>query len=232
MAVPDGYDGSVMKLCIGFPWDGPFTWTRSMESMLQLQYPKDFDYFWVRGKGWCNAHRRNRICKEAIDGGATHILMLDADQEYPEDTVLKIIRAWRDGHEIIHIPVPANAGHEDQFKRLGFNFVKNQWQKLDLDKSDETEVDTCGSSVLFFKTEFLDLLPRPWHSSIIDQDLNDPMYAKLPADDTYFISKLVSMSGCKVHVLKDVDVKHCIPMLVGIEESRQLRNCVETQTRV
>jgi hypothetical protein len=122
------FDGTVKvdKLAIGYPWVSPFMWSYFAENAMNLQRPPNSR--WFRGKGWCPARRHIDICEQAVEWGASHILILGADQVHPEDMIPRLIkRVEVDKCEVIAALVPTR-GHVPWIKMKPFQPMAWRWK--------------------------------------------------------------------------------------------------------
>lgn len=199
----------VTKLCIGWPWSSPFSWTQVVDNYLSLEIP--CDSFWVRGKGWCGARRHINICEQAKD--ASHILIIGSDQIHPLDMIPRLIERVESGCDVISVLVPANKAPEGSkyFQKLAFIEGKDgEFSVPEFDK-DLMEIDCIGSGVLMFPTTALDKIKRPWFQETFS-DIKS--YERRPQVDSQFVWRLKKEANLKIWVDTTIDVKHLIPMQI------------------
>lgn len=217
----------VEKLCIGYPWNSPFFWTRVMDNYLSLARPDNS--FWVRGGGWCSARQHNHICEQAIEGNASHVLILGADQIHPVDIVLQLIAHIESGIDVIASLVPANGKPDGLrfFERAAWkeDGIKH-FEKIDPDGQPVQEISCIGSGVLLFPAEALQTLQTPWFQEDIDQ----ATYQRTPCMDSRFVWRLKHEAKVSIFVDTTINVKHLIPMEVDDTFKERFNDWNDTRT--
>ena len=78
-----------IKLGIGIPLTDDKVHSQFLDSWVLMDRP-NFTYLRPDHRGPI-AEVRNRIVMEALDNGCTHLIMMDTDQEYPHDTITKLL---------------------------------------------------------------------------------------------------------------------------------------------
>ena len=196
-------------------------WSIVLENYLSLQRPENS--FWVRGTGWCPARRHIDICEKAIIGGASHILIIGADQIHPVDMIPRLIdRVEQDGCDVISSLVPTN-GHTDKVKYFQkCAWVQNESGKLgDWDlifpTGDLMRITGIGSGVLMFPVSALERMKKPWFIEHFDKETYKPIYVM----DTEFVHRLAVEAGLELWVDTTIMVKHYIPL--AVDETFQKR---------
>jgi hypothetical protein len=194
----------VEKLCIGYPWDSPFTWTAVSHSYLNMERPPNS--FWVRGEGWCSAARHNHIIKQAIQGDASHVLIVGADQVHPLNMIPRLIKRVEDGLDVVAARVPMR-GQNEYFNWFelsgGFTSDSDGFYKVK-DNNEIYKVDCIGSGVLMFPVYALDKLQKPYFSETLDQG---DEYKRVPNQDVLFTKRL-SEAGFDIWVDSTIKVAH------------------------
>jgi len=222
-------DGKVKvdKLAIGYPWVSQFMWTFFAENAMNLQRPENSR--WFRGRGWCPARRHADICEQAVEWGASHILILGADQVHPEDMIPRLIkRVEEDDCEVVTALVPAR-GNVVKMKMKPFQPMAWRWKantsprmyrSYDLDRDmfevidpkngDLQQVDFIGSGVLMFPVDDLLMMEKPWFY----EQFNEDDYKREASMDTRFVGKLKMVSGAKIWVDTTIQVGHINPFII------------------
>lgn len=211
----------MVKLAVCYPWDSPFVFTECFDSILNLKAPADVEIRYIRGVGWCPSRRHNDLCEKALDWGADLILIIGADQVYPEDMLHKLIEHWRGGCEAVSALVPFR-GHVawqemKPFQPLGWNLkcegvreFRGQQQDPDMfvpvdpAAGDLQRVQIIGSGVLMFHRDHLLSLEQPWFA-----DKPEPKTWHRIADmDSRFVWRLQQEAGATLWVDTTINVKH------------------------
>jgi hypothetical protein len=224
----------VDKLAIGYPWVSPFMWSFFAENAMNLQRPENSR--WFRGKGWCPAKRHIDFCEQAIEWGASHILIVGADQVHPEDMIPRLIkRVEEDGCEVISALVPTR-GHVPWMDMKPFQPMAWRWKanitpreyrgsQQDMDMievvkvsdGDLQKIDFIGSGVLMFPVDDLLMLDKPWFAEVFHRETMN----RRASMDTRFVWELKAKAGANVWVDTTIKVGHINPFI--IDESFQNR---------
>jgi len=201
----------VKKLCIGWLWQPPMVWSKVMENFLSLERPQNS--FWVRGEGDCSARRHIEVCEKARKGGASHVLLLGADQIHPTDMIPRLIkRVEEDKCDVISASIPCNGNSKDSkwFQRNGWKLDGTDCVSIDPSDGELQEIAIIGSGVLMFPTVALDLMTQPWF-----KDFRDPFTLKCKnMADTEFVNALTWSTKMKIWVDMTIEVRHLLPMEV------------------
>lgn len=222
-------DGSIKvdKLAIGYPWVSQFMWTYFAENAMNLQRPPNSRFF--RGRGWCPARRHIDICEQALEWGASHILIIGSDQVHPEDMIPRLIeRVERDNCEVIAAMVPTR-GHVPQmnmrpFQPMAWRFKNNaemreyrsfeedgdMMEVIQPENGDLQEIDFIGSGVLMFMADHIRAMPKPWFTEAI----NFETMKRRASMDTLFVWKLKVQAQARVWVDTTIDVGHVNPFVI------------------
>ena len=231
----------VEKLAICYPWSSPFSWTLFSENALNLQRPENSR--WIRGVGWCPARRHIDMCQKAIEWGASHILILGADQTHPEDMIPRLIkRVEEDGCEVISAVVPTrgyipwmgmkpfqpmawrfkSASQEELYTKKPPKFHGSEdynkfMEIINIDAGDLQKIDFIGSGVLMFPVDTLLALEEPW----FDEAFIPKNYRRVASMDTRFVFNLKLQGGAQVWCDTTIKVGHL--NIFEIDETYQER---------
>jgi hypothetical protein len=216
----------VEKLAIGYPWVSQFVWTSFAENAMNLQRPSNSR--WFRGRGWCPARRHIDICEQAIKWGASHILILGADQVHPEDMIPRLIkRHEEDDCEVISALVPTR-GHVphmdmkpfqpmawrwkngDSINYRGYDLDKDKFEVIKVEDGELQRIDMIGSGVLMFPVDDLLMIPKPWFI----EKFNEEDYKRQASMDTRFVWELKSKAKANVWVDTTIKVGHINPFII------------------
>src|SRR3990167_2642811 len=223
-----------MKLAVGIPWESPFMFTRTADSLLNLSRPSGVDVRFFRGSGWCSARHHQDLCDKAVAWGADAILILGPDQVYEEDLLERLLARYTGGCEVVAAMIPARMMVPGQkmapFQPMAWRIRETEARKYrdpqrdaDLievvtpEMGDLQEIDVIGSGVLLFSVDALKRLKRPWFfEQIRAQD-----YQRAPGMDSTFVWRLKKEAGQKVWLDTTIKVKHL--HVFEIDESFQSR---------
>ena len=129
---------------------------------------------------------RNQMAQMAIDGGYTHLVMLDADHVHPEDTVHKLVRwakAAPDKFRVVGgLQYRRCAPYEPQVFRWSEErkqfYTWNYWAENAI-----VEVDLLGMASVCIDVRVFATLPAPWWKYEYPDYITDHRY---PSEDCYF----------------------------------------------
>ena len=222
------------RLAIGYIWDSPFVYTDFVESVLNLRRPQGYEVRCVRGTGFCPSRRHIDACEKALAWNADLLLILGADQTYPEEMVERLVGHWEQRGGVIAALVPFR-GYVDwqgmrPFQPLAWRL---ECEGVRAFRSYEQDPDmmVCinpgdgavqrahitGSGVLLFHTDLLRALRKPWF-----YDRVDPETMHRVADtDTRFVWRLQEEAGAQLWIDTTIRVKHL--HIFGIDETFQER---------
>lgn len=217
----------VEKLAIGYPWVSPFTWTFFSENAMNLQRPENSR--WFRGRGWCPARRHIDICEQAVEWGASHILIVGADQVHPEDMIPRLIeRVEKDGCEVIAALVPTRGYvkrmNMTPFQPMAWRFAPNTEPRhyrgyeqdsdmievVKVEDGDLQKIDFIGSGVLMFPVDDLLMIDKPWFGEVF---MREDMKRRASMD-TRFVWELKSKAGAQVWLDTTIKVGHINPFII------------------
>lgn len=169
--VTAGYVGDLVRLCRRHP-DARFT----------------------AALGIYIANLREQCVKIALHAGASHVLFIDSDMRFPEETVDRLLAAKKD---IVAANYVQRTMPEWWVARRDGQSVSS------LGKTGLEAVDSVGCGVMLIKLSVLDALPRPWFST----PYNGQEHV---GEDVYFCQR-ASTAGFSVWIDHDVSqaVRHC-----------------------
>ena len=200
----------VEKLAIGYPWASPFIWSPFTINLANLERPPNSRIF--EGRGWCPGKRHIHICDQAIEFGASHILIIGADQLHPIDMIPRLIkRIEEDDCEVISALVPTR-GHIPRQKMKPFQPMAwrltgkgpGDFRVIDIKDGPLQRVDFIGSGVIMFPVDDLLAITKPWFKETFDV----PTMGRIAAMDTKFVWELKKECGAQTWVDTTIKVKH------------------------
>lgn len=199
---------AVEKLAIGWPWDSPFIWTPFALNLVNLERPSNSMVF--QGRGWCPARRHIHICEQAIECGASHVLIIGSDQIHPIDMIPRLIsRVEDDGCDVISALVPTR-GHIPRQEMKPFQHMA--WKLhgdgsnsvVKVEDGDLQKIDFIGSGVIMFPIDCLLTIEKPWFKETYDIK----NMGRVACMDTRFCWELKVNAGIDVWVDTTIDVRH------------------------
>lgn len=158
-------DGISLGICL--PLTNDMVHSQFMDSFILMDKPVDWTYhrlqFPASGTSDISAVR-NGIVRSALEQGNTHILMMDTDQTYPRDTLVKLLSHVPQGRQIITAkvhrryqpfePILLRGNGPDEYASV----PPDVWRK-----GDTIEIDACGGACILIDVNvFLDMAP-PWY---------------------------------------------------------------------
>jgi len=151
------------------------------------------------------ATARNDLVTQALDDCCTHIAMLDTDQVYPEDALLKLLSYEK--------PVVGALVHRryPPFAPILFRGELGKYQYVSEDEmfsGDLVEVDATGCGCLCFEASIFKKIPSPWF------ELKKGESGKPVGEDIRMCSKIRSM-GIPIYVDTSTCVDHITTFLVN-----------------
>ena len=150
------------------------------------------------------ADARNSIVFQALESGCSHLLMMDTDQVYPENTLRQLLSNDKD--------VCGVAVHR-RWKPYDRIFLRGEVGKYlnvpdeEAYSGDVIEVDATGSGCLLIKMEVFDRLKYPWFEFTLNE-------GKPVGEDINFCSK-VRESGISIFVDTSIEVGHLHTISIG-----------------
>lgn len=133
---------------------------------------------------------RNTLAEQSIKMGATHILWLDNDMNFPEDT---IERLYRHGKPIV------GANYSQRKEPAKPVAAKNGvWVYTEEDSTGLEQVDFVGMGCMLVETAVYEHLPKPWHTLGWNPNKNT-----IVGEDVYFCRKAAGI-GADVFIDHDL----------------------------
>lgn len=225
----------VESIAVGFPWSSPFIWTDATDNMLNLTRPKDIPIKFVRGKGWCPARRHIDICERALKWGASHILIIGADQIHPLDLIPRLVARVKEGYEVITAMVPTRGHIPGQntgpFQPMAWQFKPNtkleyyrgmeesmhMVKLIDPAEGDVQRVDFIGSGCIMFPVSILLALDFPWFYEVY----GEKTLTRRSTMDSTFMFRLRWEGGAQCWVDTTIKIRHL--NIFEIDDSYQYR---------
>lgn len=133
---------------------------------------------------------RHNLVREAQKRECTHILWLDDDMRFPDDTLIRLLR-----HSLPFVA----ANCTTRAVPILPTAVKNGKRLPSVDRSGLEEVDQVGFGVVLCETRIFDAVAKPWFSFEWDPEFPDTYMS----EDVYFCRK-ARASGFKIMIDHDL----------------------------
>ena len=205
-----------LKLAIMIPWGTDMIWRKTWETYEKLEKPKDYTF--IFGTGRTPARRHEIGCEEALNWGASHILILGGDQTYPDKQMIRKmfkwmevsnLDEWMNRKQVINCLVPIRGHRAGQgtrpFQPIGKRIDPETQEMVNITREDPPIVraEIMGTGVMLFETEILKALKRPWFNDVEYKGTNEVNVMQ----DVNFIMKL-NDHGHQVWCDTQIIVKH------------------------
>jgi hypothetical protein len=191
---------SNFKLGIGIPHNFPMVPDEFFDSFIVMEKP-DFSY--LRSARSNIENMRNEIAREALRSGCTHVLMLDSDQAYEVETVMKLLS--------YKLPVVGCLVYRryPPFDPLVFRNKNGIFESIiEWEPGSLIEVDRTGTGCILYDTEIFRAIPYPWFR------FRSGPYGATIGEDFGFCDDL-RQKGYKIYVDTSIPSDHLTHMLVN-----------------
>jgi hypothetical protein len=199
-----------MNIGIGFPLSYSSVPAEFFFSFLAMKTPEDF--VCLRSSKATIAEMRNSLVNEAMREQCTHLFMLDTDQVYHPDTVVRLL-----GHGL---PVVGCLVHRryPPFDPLMLRGELSRYRTVDeWREGDLVEVDATGTGCILFDMEVFRAIPPPWFENWTAED------GKLVGEDIGFCHKLRA-AGYRIYVDTSITAGHLSQIVVTGETWHLFKN--------
>jgi|LAHR01.1.fsa_nt_gb GT2 family glycosyltransferase len=152
---------------------------------------------------------RNEITENALNKGCTHIWMIDTDQLYPQDTLVKLI-----GH---NLPIVCGKVHRRYPPFDPILYQKTKWKYKFRETPDEkwldgqlVEVVATGAACMLVKAEVFKTVEQPWFKKL-NPTKRRPFTV---GEDIYFWTK-VKEAGHRIFVDTSIEIGHISSLVIN-----------------
>jgi hypothetical protein len=201
---------SNQKLGIGIPNNFSMVPSAFFDSWIMMDFPP---FVYLRTSQGPIDDMRNEIVRNAFNSGCTHLIMLDVDQIYGQDTIRRLLSHNKD---IVGCMICRRYPPFDPLMLRGkinsYQTVK-EWTPGEL-----VEVDATGTGCLLFSMEVFRKVPEPW----FEFDHRD---TGTVGEDIGFCAKARAV-GYQVFVDTGCAAGHLSNMLVT-EDTWRLYSCLQ-----
>lgn len=218
------------RLVFGTPWNSPFYFTQTHESLMQLVHPEGWDVEYVIGRGHSSARRHIDICEKALRKGADYILILGSDQLYEPDLLCRLTKRVCEGYEVVTALVPTRGflpwqnmmpfqplawrlktldelGPDLRYQKRRFRSLVDDADMVHVIKPEDGEMQRVhfqGSGCLLFHRDHLLSLRPPWFYETI-QVMTQARIANM---DCRFVARLATEAHATVWCDTTIKIKH------------------------
>ncbi len=212
---------SNIKLAIGEPHVSDRMYSDFHRSWVAVQIPIDYNYYvpeQILGEFAESIVRiRNQFAMRAIEEKITHLLMVDTDQIYPPDTVVKLIGL---ASKHIDSDVGAFGGlicrrcpPYDPILYKGVKGKYNWINEKEWKSGKVVEVDATGAGCLMFDMRVFEQIPYPWFE--VEEIVDEKTGALKPVgEDINFCSKLRN-NDWRILVDSSIEIGHISQLVVN-----------------
>jgi hypothetical protein len=205
-----------IKLAVVIPWGLDMIYRRTWETYEELEKPQDCRL--IFGTGRTPARRHELGCEEALQWGASHILILGGDQTYPDKKMIRKMVAWMkvdnleewmNRKEVVNCLVPIRGHRAGQgtrpFQPIGkmINPETQEMVNITRELAPIVRTEIIGTGVMLFEANILRALDRPWFNDVEHKGTNEIQIMQ----DVNFIQKL-NNHGHQVWCDTKIIVKH------------------------
>ena len=127
--------------------------TESLTKMILFR-PELFNGVSVATEGYTIAENRNCLAARAIRSGATHLLFIDDDMVFPEDTAVRLLSYGKDIMGIRYHP-----------RQVDSNHIEGMYKALEANDELPKPIFQCegvGTGILLINLDVFKKIPRPW----------------------------------------------------------------------
>lgn len=153
-----------------------------MEKPLGHVCPEIFD-----GSPLNIAEKRNNAIRKAIELGAKTVLFIGDDVHVPQETLLQMLKHWRNGHKAVTGVYWTKQALPQPYIWKGYL----DGPFYDWKAGDFFPIDWAGCDCLLLDVEMLKSIPEPWFSLEYDMSFDGSGgWQCCPTEDLYFYAKL------------------------------------------
>jgi glycosyltransferase involved in cell wall biosynthesis len=213
----------ICKLGIGIPLSFPWVPSSFFHSFVHIERP---DFIYLHADNGPVSGLRNEIVKKALLEGCTKLIMMDVDQVYHPQTIMRLL-----SH---NLPVVGALVHRryPPFDSLMLKVVEvddhfNGYESIDeWNEGELVEVDATGGGCLMFDMDIFKKLPYPWFR-------DDKQAPGLPniGEDIGFCQDLKA-AGYRIFVDTSIPAGHLAVMIINTATNRLYRAMQNEKQRV
>lgn len=206
---------SNQHLAIGVPCSFPFIPSSFFYSFVMMEKPA---FTFIHADNGHMDDLRNNLVDKALEIGATHLIMMDVDQVYHPQTIMRLL-----SHRL---PVVGALVHRRyvpfdslMLKATIIDEKRNGYVSIDEWKEGElVECDATGGGCLMFNMDVFRKIPRPWFKASLNPD------GSVLGEDIFFCQELKA-AGYRIFVDTSVPAGHLTNLIVNTATNRLYRAC-------
>lgn len=208
---------SNIKLAIGFPLSFPFVPAPFLETIMTIERP---DFLFLQAFNGPIDEMRNDLVERALYANCTHLIMMDTDMTYHQQTLSKLL-----GHNLDVVGALCYRRYPP-FDPLMYRGTINEYFTItDWLPGDLVEVDATGTGCLMFKTDVFRKMPAPWFHFRKNPD--EQKGGKV-GEDIGFCYDL-RQAGYKIYVDTTIPAGHLTTLVVNDHTWRLYRRAKELE---
>lgn len=204
-----------VKLAIMIPCSFPFIPSSFFYSFVHMKKP---EFIFIHADNGPIHGLRNNLVEEALKQGCTHGIMMDVDQVYHPDTIIRLL-----SHKL---PIVGALVHRRYvpFDSLMLKFVDrgycydyvsvDEWEDGEL-----VEVDATGTGCLMFDLSIFRIMPRPWFRDDKGKDIP----GQPPIGEDIGFCQDLKEAGYRIFVDTSVPAGHLSTMIISTATSKLYR---------
>jgi len=214
--LPKNVTWDSLRLAIMIPWGMDMIWRRTIETLWDLEKPRECTL--IFGTGRTPARRHELGCESALQWGASHVLILGGDQTYPDKLMIRKMFKWLEVNNleewvsrkrVVNCLVPIRGHRAGQgtrpFQPIGkmINPETQELENITREHPPIVKAEIMGTGVMLFEADVLRGMKRPWFNDVEHKGSNEVNVMQ----DVNFIMKLNNL-GHQVWCDTQIIVKH------------------------
>jgi len=198
----------LQKIAIGFPLVDQAVPVQFFTSFACMNKPSEYTLLvpqFPHGP-WTGsiADARNSLVEQAMQEGASHLLMMDTDQIYPTDTLEKLLAHNVDVCGVrVHSRWPPFAPVFYRGSLGAYQYVEDE----EMYSGNLVEIDATGTGCLLINMAIFDKLDPPWFQF--------SMIRGRPVGEDIYFCHIVREAGFRIYVDTSIEVGHLTTMTIN-----------------
>ena len=176
----------------------------TFKSIYNLEVPVNTTCHFEFVRGYDCAKARNDIATMAINGGFSHVLMVDSDIILPSHTLSSMLVDNLGICLGVYPRKNTDTGQTEIFKLGQYNYIEvYSAEQIDALNGNKTEIKGGGLGCSLIRTDIFSSLPFPWFKYVVYES------GEVLSEDNYFCS-LATSAGYKIYVDSAVRCGHSV----------------------